>query len=309
MIARDQLDIGRGAGGADRQRLAVRAPLAVVLAAALVLVLAAAAGAYTRSDQGTEKRQDANLRAVRRSARSAASQARSAAATARRVGEKLSAFQGSSGRTVASIVSSGLITQQALGNLSDTVSRLDATVGRLAAQTRERDYGVAALMLGDVSQGVVWTPDIPTDGNNAAQAADEGVVTTPADCGANATSCVLRLRAAIRSNRIPDPDPDPGTGPAAAGQVGGKLVVTEASGALYAAAQTPPNAVSGGRRVVPVQGRSSLASAAPTPAGAGGTDVPLDPDPTLNTLTLAPSTTYVVRSSVQFFAVGEAAVR
>lgn len=280
----------------------MRTRVAVVLAVVLVVVFASAASAYTRRDGGAEKRQNGRIASAGGAARSAARRAQHAGDMARRVGVNLADFQGANGRTLAGIVSAGLVTQQNLGDLSTRVGTLADRLDRVEAQAQAHAYGVAALVLGDARQSLVWTPDLPADANNAAQATDETVVRTPADCAGAA--CVLRLRAAIRSNAPAAGAPAPAAGvpaPAAgapAGLVGGKIVVTLDTGALFASAQTPPNAA--GRPVVPVQGPSALTSADPTSAGAGGTDVPLA-DPTPNPLTLAPSTTYVVHSTVQFF--------
>jgi len=45
-----------------------------------------------------------------------------------------------------------------------------------SADAGEEEYGVARTFVGDTAVGTVWTPDIPDDGNNAAQATGSTVV-------------------------------------------------------------------------------------------------------------------------------------
>jgi hypothetical protein len=74
----------------------------------------------------------------------------------------------------------------------------------------DNDYGVVRLYLGGaaVDGSVSWTPAIPDDGNNGAQASGSIVITVP-DGGAD-----LSARAVIR-------------GGGADGQAGGSLIVTK----------------------------------------------------------------------------------
>lgn len=45
-----------------------------------------------------------------------------------------------------------------------------------SSEAGEEEYGVARTFAGDTAVGTVWTPDIPDDGSNAAQATGSTVV-------------------------------------------------------------------------------------------------------------------------------------
>jgi hypothetical protein len=74
------------------------------------------------------------------------------------------------------------------------------------------EYGVARSFLDGVALGSLWTPDIPDDGNNAAQASGSQVIEVP-EGGAT-----LTLEALIRGSE------------AEGGQAGANLIVTRFNG-------------------------------------------------------------------------------
>jgi hypothetical protein len=76
------------------------------------------------------------------------------------------------------------------------------------------EYGVARTFLGDQLVGTMWTPDVPDDGSNAAQANGSSIVHVPAG------GATLAVRAAMRSTEGAD-----------GGQAGGNLIVTKLAGA------------------------------------------------------------------------------
>lgn len=83
------------------------------------------------------------------------------------------------------------------------------------SETNDVDYGVARLFLDGTNVGTSWSPQVPDDGNNAAQAAGSIVVTVPAGGG------TLTARAILRGGDD--------------GQAGGNLIVTR----IEAPAATP----------------------------------------------------------------------
>jgi hypothetical protein len=81
--------------------------------------------------------------------------------------------------------------------------------------TNDVDYGVARLFMDGTTVGTSWSPQVPDDGNNAAQAAGSIVITVPAGGG------TLTARAVLRGGDD--------------GQAGGNLIVTR----IEAPAATP----------------------------------------------------------------------
>lgn len=147
-------------------------------------------------------------------------------------------------------------------------------------------YGVAGVFGNDghdsAPLGTVWTPNIPTDRNNAAQGSGSIVDTS---C-TNGT--IYTVQGAIRGN-----DASPATPP---GQAGADLVVTDATGKLLAANVTGPNANYGNVKVVNIPNESSLGSGSPS-SSTDGTTLVTATLPATGTIT----SPCVIQGTAQFF--------
>jgi hypothetical protein len=147
----------------------------------------------------------------------------------------------------------------------------------------ERNYGVATVFLDEEPVSTLWTPSIPTDHNNAANAAGSTVV----ECTAAAAPCELSIRGVVRTDE-----------PSFEGQGGATVVVTDAeNGELVEAARSQEVPVYG-KRVVLVP---SVALQSSAPAGlTEGAEIRLEaagvvPPPPLT------EGTYVVQTGIEFF--------
>jgi hypothetical protein len=147
----------------------------------------------------------------------------------------------------------------------------------------ERNYGVATVFLDEEAVSTLWTPSIPTDHNNAANAAGSTVV----DCTAAAAPCELSIRGVVRTDQ-----------PEFVGQGGATVVVTDAeNGELVEAARSQEVPVYG-KRVFLVPS-VALQSSAPSSL-TEGTELRLEsagvvPPPPL------PEGTYVIQTGIEFF--------
>ncbi|MFT3862975.1 MAG: hypothetical protein QM729_01795 [Solirubrobacterales bacterium] len=146
----------------------------------------------------------------------------------------------------------------------------------------EHNYGVATTFVGGVRQSPIWTPTIPSDGNNAGTASGSTVIV----CATDAAPCDIEVRGVVRSD---DPTYE--------GQGGGGLVITDAtSGKLVAAGQTPKNSAFFENNVVAVE-TVPLSSGEPTTA-TGGTEIPIEWAVGSGELAAG---TYEIQGTIEFF--------
>jgi hypothetical protein len=121
------------------------------------------------------------------------------------------------------------------------------------ATVNPTEFGVAKVFQGSTSVGTLWTPDVPDDGNNAAQASGSIVIT---DAQPNQ---VITVRGAFRS------DESDGTGADdPAGEMGADIIATAIDGTLLAANVTDVNPDFTNTHTVTIDTKSSKTSGDPT---------------------------------------------